>query len=68
MRGTFRSGTRERTPVEEGPSFAGWLRERRVLAGLTQAQLAGRAGLSLRAVRNAELGSVRNPRPETERR
>ncbi|WP_375336705.1 helix-turn-helix domain-containing protein, partial [Amycolatopsis sp. SID8362] len=54
--------------MEEGPSFAGWLRERRVLAGLTQAQLAGRAGLSLRAVRNAELGSVRNPRPETERR
>ncbi|WP_290056869.1 tetratricopeptide repeat protein [Amycolatopsis solani] len=54
--------------MEEGRSFAGWLRERRVLAGLTQAQLAERAGLSLRAVRNAELGSVRRPRPETERR
>ena len=39
-----------------------------MLAGLTQAQLAERAGLSLRAVRNAELGSVRRPRPETERR
>ncbi|MEU5258167.1 tetratricopeptide repeat protein [Amycolatopsis sp. NPDC021455] len=58
----------ERTSVEEGASFAGWLRERRGLAGLTQAQLAERAGLSLRAVRNAELGSVRRPRPETERR
>ncbi|SFW90991.1 tetratricopeptide repeat protein [Amycolatopsis australiensis] len=54
--------------MEEGLSFAGWLRERRLLAGLTQAQLARRAGLSLRAVRNAELGSVRRPRPETERR
>jgi len=54
--------------VDEGLPFAGWLRERRVLAGLTQAQLADRAGLSLRAVRNAELGSVRRPRPETERR
>lgn len=54
--------------MDEGLPFAGWLRERRVLAGLTQAQLAGRAGLSLRAVRNAELGSVRRPRPETERR
>jgi DNA-binding SARP family transcriptional activator/tetratricopeptide (TPR) repeat protein len=54
--------------VEEGLSFAGWLRKRRGLAGLTQAQLAERAGLSLRAVRNAELGSVRRPRPETERR
>ncbi|MEV6876567.1 tetratricopeptide repeat protein [Amycolatopsis sp. NPDC051128] len=54
--------------MDEGLSFAGWLRERRVLAGLTQAQLAERAGLSLRAVRNAELGSVRRPRPETARR
>ncbi len=54
--------------MDEGLPFAGWLRERRVLAGLTQAQLADRAGLSLRAVRNAELGSVRRPRPETERR
>lgn len=53
--------------MDEG-SFAGWLRERRVLAGLTQAQLAERAGVSLRAVRNAELGSVRRPRPETERK
>ncbi|MEU8634189.1 tetratricopeptide repeat protein [Amycolatopsis sp. NPDC048633] len=54
--------------MDEGLPFARWLRERRVLAGLTQAQLADRAGLSLRAVRNAELGSVRRPRPETERR
>jgi DNA-binding SARP family transcriptional activator/tetratricopeptide (TPR) repeat protein/DNA-binding XRE family transcriptional regulator len=54
--------------VDEGLPFARRLRERRVLAGLTQAQLAERAGLSLRAVRNAELGSVRRPRPETERK
>ncbi|GLY44016.1 XRE family transcriptional regulator [Amycolatopsis sp. NBRC 101858] len=54
--------------MDEGLPFAGWLRDRRVLAGLTQAQLAERAGVSLRAVRNAELGNVRRPRPETERR
>lgn len=44
------------------------LRERRLLAGLTQAQLAERAGVSLRAVRNAELGHVRSSRAETTRR
>ncbi|MCU1687544.1 MAG: family transcriptional regulator [Amycolatopsis sp.] len=44
------------------------LRDRRVLAGLTQAQLAERAGVSLRAVRNAELGTVQRPRQETVRR
>ncbi|MEV6447146.1 tetratricopeptide repeat protein [Amycolatopsis sp. NPDC051716] len=54
--------------MDEGLSFAGWLRDRRALAGLTQAQLAERAGVSLRAVRNAELGSVRRPRPETARK
>lgn len=44
------------------------LRERRLLAGLTQAQLAERAGVSLRAVRNAERGHVRSSRAETTRR
>jgi DNA-binding SARP family transcriptional activator/tetratricopeptide (TPR) repeat protein/DNA-binding XRE family transcriptional regulator len=44
------------------------LRERRLLAGLTQAQLADRAGVSLRAVRNAERGRVRSSRAETTRR
>ena len=44
------------------------LRERRLLAGLTQAQLAERAGVSLRAVRNAERGHVRSSRVETTRR
>jgi len=54
--------------VDEGLPFAQWVLRRRIRAGLTQTQLAERAGLSLRAVRNAELGNVRNPRPETERR
>ncbi|WP_236809164.1 tetratricopeptide repeat protein [Amycolatopsis albispora] len=44
------------------------LRARRLLAGLTQAQLAERAGVSLRAVRNAERGHVRSSRAETLRR
>lgn len=54
--------------MDDGLPFAGWLRDERVRAGLTQAELAGRAGLSLRAIRNAERGRVRRPRPETERR
>lgn len=54
--------------MDDGLPFAGWLRDERVRAGLTQAELAERAGLSLRAIRNAERGSVRRPRPETERR
>ncbi|SDX62922.1 DNA-binding transcriptional activator of the SARP family [Amycolatopsis xylanica] len=45
-----------------------WLRERRIGAGLTQSQLAERAGVSLRALRNAELGSVVRSRSETTRR
>jgi DNA-binding SARP family transcriptional activator len=44
------------------------LRERRLLVGMTQAQLAERAGVSLRAVRNAERGHVRSSRAETTRR
>ncbi|HKN51297.1 MAG TPA: BTAD domain-containing putative transcriptional regulator, partial [Amycolatopsis sp.] len=53
--------------MDDAAPFAEWLRERRARAGLTQAQLAERGGVSLRAVRNAELGSAR-PRPETERK
>jgi DNA-binding SARP family transcriptional activator/tetratricopeptide (TPR) repeat protein/DNA-binding XRE family transcriptional regulator len=53
---------------DQGLPFAERLRDRRVRAGLTQVQLAERAGVSLRAVRNAERGSVRRPRPETTRR
>jgi DNA-binding SARP family transcriptional activator/uncharacterized protein HemY len=56
-------------PVDDqGQPFDRWLRERRAHSGLTQAQLAERAGVSLRAVRNAELGTVRHPRPDTTQR
>jgi DNA-binding SARP family transcriptional activator/Flp pilus assembly protein TadD/DNA-binding XRE family transcriptional regulator len=53
---------------DQGQPFDRWLRERRAHSGLTQAQLAERAGVSLRAVRNAELGIVRQPRPDTAQR
>lgn len=49
--------------------FFGWsapLRELRLGAGLTQEQLADRCGLSVRTVRNLELGLTR-PRPATAR-
>ncbi|BCL15863.1 BTAD domain-containing putative transcriptional regulator [Micromonospora sagamiensis] len=44
------------------------LRLRRLRAGLTQEQLAHRAGISVRAVRDIEQGRVRAPRPESLRR
>ncbi|RSM43600.1 helix-turn-helix domain-containing protein [Amycolatopsis balhimycina DSM 5908] len=42
--------------------FSALLRRRRAELGLTQAELARRAGVSVRAVRYLERGSVRNPR------
>lgn len=47
--------------------FAALLKFRRVTAGLTQEQLAARADLSARSVRDIERGRVRHPRPETAR-
>ncbi|MFE0593857.1 BTAD domain-containing putative transcriptional regulator [Micromonospora echinospora] len=44
------------------------LRLRRLRAGLTQEELARRAGISVRAVRDIEQGRVRAPRPESLRR
>ncbi|GIJ59074.1 BTAD domain-containing putative transcriptional regulator [Virgisporangium aurantiacum] len=44
------------------------LRDRRTAAGLTQQELAERAGLSVRAVRNLERGTAGRSRPETVRR
>ncbi|MBM7086877.1 BTAD domain-containing putative transcriptional regulator [Micromonospora humidisoli] len=46
----------------------GEIRRRRLGAGLTQEQLAERAGISVRAVRDIEQGRVRNPRAESLRR
>ncbi|MEU1885535.1 BTAD domain-containing putative transcriptional regulator [Micromonospora rifamycinica] len=46
----------------------GEIRRRRLDAGLTQQQLAERAGISVRAVRDIEQGRVRNPRAESLRR
>jgi DNA-binding SARP family transcriptional activator/Tfp pilus assembly protein PilF len=44
------------------------LRERRQRAGLTQQEVAARAGLSLRALRDIEQGRVRRPRAASVRR
>jgi transcriptional regulator with XRE-family HTH domain len=48
--------------------LAALVREYRDLRGLTQEQLAGRAGLSERTVRNLERGRIRRPYPDTVRR
>jgi DNA-binding SARP family transcriptional activator/tetratricopeptide (TPR) repeat protein len=47
-----------------GPSpFAAVIRARRLAAGLTQTELASRAGLSLGAIRDLEQGRTTGPRP-----
>jgi transcriptional regulator with XRE-family HTH domain len=55
------------TPV--GDDFAEWVRARRIALMVTQEQLAERAGLCVRTVRNIELGrGGRRLRLETRRR
>jgi transcriptional regulator with XRE-family HTH domain len=49
----------------DGTSFAGQLRGYRLAAGLTQAELAERSGLSLRAISDLERGVKRAPRPRS---
>jgi tetratricopeptide (TPR) repeat protein/DNA-binding XRE family transcriptional regulator len=63
------SGRGERTgSAEQCPAnFAALLKLSRVDAQLAQEELAARAGLSVRSVRDIERGRVRYPRPETAR-
>jgi transcriptional regulator with XRE-family HTH domain len=51
--------------IQDGAGFAGQLRGHRLAAGFTQAELAERSGLSLRAVSDLERGVKRAPRPHT---
>jgi transcriptional regulator with XRE-family HTH domain len=51
--------------VDQEPHFAGMLRTLRAESGLTQEEVAGRAGLSARAVRDLECGAVRRPHRRT---
>jgi class 3 adenylate cyclase/tetratricopeptide (TPR) repeat protein len=52
---------------QERSSFANLLKRRRLVAGLSQEELAGRAGLSPRAISDLERGEHTNPRPATVR-
>jgi transcriptional regulator with XRE-family HTH domain len=53
--------------VDSG-SFGEALRDRRVRTGLTQRELAGLAGVSVRSVRSIEQGRVLRPRRESVQR
>src|SRR5690242_20215175 len=55
------------TPDDRG-SFAALLQRYRALAGLSQEELAERAGLSRRGISDLERGARRSPRPDTVRR
>jgi transcriptional regulator with XRE-family HTH domain len=55
-------------PGNQANSFATLLRRHRISRHLTQEELAYAAGLSVRAVRNAELGRVRCPRRDSVQR
>jgi predicted ATPase/DNA-binding XRE family transcriptional regulator len=52
----------------ESASFGSQLRRQRLAAGLTQEELAERAGLSARGIQDLERGARRAPHPETVRR
>ncbi|MET8850134.1 BTAD domain-containing putative transcriptional regulator [Amycolatopsis sp. NPDC004625] len=61
--GTGRGGHPHTEPGDPaGEPFAALLRRRRAELGLTQAELARRAGVSVRAVRYLEQGRIRTPR------
>ena len=53
--------------LEQGTSFGAYLRRLRQTAGLTQEELASRAGLSPNAVSSLERGTRRRPQPHTVR-
>lgn len=46
-------------------SFGTLLREQRVLSGMTQEELAERSGLSVRAIRNLEIGRTERPQQQS---
>src|SRR5262245_9072238 len=54
--------------AEGATSFGTSLRRQRIAAGLTQEELADRAGLSARGIQDLERGVRRTPHPETVRR
>lgn len=57
--------TEEPLPSSPDVPFGAVLREQRVASGLTQEELAERSGLSVRAIRNVEIGRTGRPRPQS---
>ncbi len=50
---------------DESPVFGNLLRRHRIFAGMSQEELAARAGLSARAISDLERGVKRAPRRDT---
>ncbi len=63
----LRVGDRSGVSAEQEPSFGTRLRRLREAAGLTQEELAGRAGLTPNAISDLERGKRRRPYPHTVR-
>jgi transcriptional regulator with XRE-family HTH domain len=61
-----RMGESNSQDASSDQTFAGWVRARRTELALTQKELAERAGISVRTVRNVEIGRTR-PRPTVRR-
>ena len=51
--------------MDEARAAGAWVRSERLAAGMTQEQLAGKSGLSVRAISNLERGRTARPHPRS---
>jgi Helix-turn-helix len=54
--------------MDEARAAGAWVKSQRLASGMTQEELAGKSGLSVRAISNLERGRDRRPHPRADRR